>query len=81
MFETLAVFQLARFWLKADAELNICARQRRMAPKSAGQAHGAGTRKGARGMSHSSKHTHPRQATEAAAEPHTAKRSTSRSRD
>jgi hypothetical protein len=28
MFETLAVFQPARFWLKADAELNICKHRR-----------------------------------------------------
>jgi hypothetical protein len=39
MFKTLAVFQPARFWLKADADSNICERHRRMAPNRAGQAH------------------------------------------
>ena len=41
MIETLAVFQLARFWLKADAEANICERHHHMEPKRAGQPHDA----------------------------------------
>ena len=34
MSETLAVFQPARFWLKADAEENICAQHRRHGAKA-----------------------------------------------
>ena len=39
MFETLAVFQPAMFWLKADAELNICEPHRSMMHQAPNQRH------------------------------------------
>jgi hypothetical protein len=68
MLETLAVFQLARFWSKAEAALNICEQTTACAKAWRPSTRRRKLGQGARGMSHPSKQAQPRQPIEAAAE-------------